>query len=90
MTAEFGVPGFEDVVAAINPIAADDSDTSAHWSVTFGTDDADVTAEQASSLGGEVVVPPFDAPFVRMTVLRDPQGAAFTASQFVPENKGPA
>jgi hypothetical protein len=24
---------------------------------------------------------------VRMTVLRDPQGATFTASKFVPENK---
>jgi len=86
-TAEFGVPGFEDVVAAFNPIPADDTDTPANWSVTFGTDDADATAERAASLGGEVVVPPFDGPFVRMTVLRDPQGATFTASQFVPENR---
>ncbi len=86
-TAEFGVPGFEDVVAAINPIPADETDTQAHWSVTFGTDDADATAERTAGLGGEIVVPPFDGPFVRMTVLRDPQGASFTASQFVPENK---
>jgi uncharacterized protein len=34
-----------------------------------------------------VVVPPFDAPWVRMTVITDPQGATFTASKFVPENK---
>jgi uncharacterized protein len=87
MTAEFGVPGFEDVVAAINPIGDDDADTPAHWSVTFGTDDADATAERATELGGKVVVPPFDAPFVRMSVLRDPQGATFIASKFVPENK---
>lgn len=87
MTAEFGVPGFEDVVAAIQPIADGDADTPAHWSITFGTDDADATAERAADLGGEVVVPPFDAPFVRMTVLRDPQGATFTASKFVPENR---
>jgi hypothetical protein len=33
-----------------------------------------------------VLVPPFDAPWVRMTVLRDPQGATFVASKFVPEN----
>jgi hypothetical protein len=32
-------------------------------------------------------VPPFDAPWVRMTVITDPQGATFTASKFVPENK---
>ena len=86
-TAEFGVPGFEDVVAAFNPIPADDTGTPAGWSVTFGTDDADATAERAVVLGGEVVVLPFDGPFVRMTVLRDPQGATFTASQFVPENR---
>src|SRR5947208_1475259 len=29
----------------------------------------------------------FDAPWVRMTVITDPQGATFTASKFVPENK---
>jgi len=34
-----------------------------------------------------VDVPPFDAPWVRMTVITDPQGATFTASKFVPENK---
>ena len=87
MTAESGVPGFEDVVAAINPIGDNDTDTPPHWSVTFGTDDADATARKATDLGGEVLMPPFDAPFVRMTVLRDPQGATFIASKFVPENK---
>jgi hypothetical protein len=34
-----------------------------------------------------VVVPPFDAPWVRMTIISDPQGATFTASKFVPDNK---
>jgi uncharacterized protein len=80
-------PGFEDVVAAVNPITPDQGDVPAHWSVTFGTDDADATAEKAEELGGRVVVPPFDAPWVRMTVIADPQGAMFTASKFVPENK---
>ncbi len=31
--------------------------------------------------------PPFDAPWVRMTIIADPQGATFTASKFVPENR---
>ena len=47
-------------------------------------DDADAAAERATELGGEVVVPPLDAPWVRMTVLKDPQGATFTASKYVP------
>ncbi len=78
--------GFEDVVAAVNPITADQGDVPAHWSVTFGTDDADATAARAAELGGTVIVPPFDAPWVRMTVIADPQGASFMASKFVPEN----
>jgi predicted enzyme related to lactoylglutathione lyase len=86
--AEVGGPmGFEDVVASINPIGDDQPDTPAHWSVTFGVDDADATAAKAAELGGKVVVAPFDAPWVRMTVLTDPQGATFIASQFVLENK---
>jgi predicted enzyme related to lactoylglutathione lyase len=86
--AEVGGPtGFEDVVASINPIADDQPDTPAHWSVTFGVDDADATAAKATELGGTVVVSPFDAPWVRIAVIADPQGATFIASQFVLENK---
>jgi len=79
-------PGFEDVVAQITPIPDDQPDTPAHWSVTFGVDDAEATAAKARKLGGQVVVPPFDAPWVRLTVLADPQGATFIGAQFVPEN----
>ena len=78
---------FEDVVATINPIAGDQPDMPAHWSVTFAVADADATAANAIELGGKVIVPPFDAPWVRMTVIGDPQGATFIASRFVPENK---
>ena len=80
------VPGFEDVVASLSPIADDQPDVPAHWGVTFAVDDADAIAEKAAELGGTVVVPPFDAPWVRMTVLTDPQGATFVASKFVPES----
>jgi predicted enzyme related to lactoylglutathione lyase len=86
--AQAGAPErFEDVVATINPIADDQPDTPAHWSVTFAVDDADATAAKATELGGKVIVPPFDAPWVRMTVIGDPQGATFIASKFVPENR---
>ncbi|HTD07745.1 MAG TPA: VOC family protein [Solirubrobacteraceae bacterium] len=86
--ADSGAPaGFEDVVATLNPITDDQPDVPAHWSVTFAVDDADATAERAAELGGQVLVAPFDAPWVRMTVITDPQGATFTASKFVPENQ---
>jgi predicted enzyme related to lactoylglutathione lyase len=85
---EAGAPeGFEDVVASINPIPDDQPDTPPHWSVTFAVDDADATASKATELGGTVIVPPFDAPWVRMTVISDPQGATFIASKYVAENK---
>jgi predicted enzyme related to lactoylglutathione lyase len=86
--AAMGAPeGFIDVVAALNPIAHDDTEAPAHWSVTFAVDDADATAAQARQLGGKVVTGPLDAPWTRMAVLEDPEGATFIASQFVPENK---
>ncbi len=86
--AETGGPsGFEDVVASINPLPDDQPDTPAHWSVTFAVEDADATAARATELGGTLVVPPLDAPWVRMTIINDPQGATLIASQFVPENK---
>jgi uncharacterized protein len=78
---------FEEVVASVAPIPADQPDTFPHWGVTFAVDDADDIAARADKLGGWVVVPPFDAPWVRMTIISDPQGATFTASKFVPENK---
>ena len=85
---EMGAPrGFEDVVAGINLIADDQPDTPPHWGLTFAVDDADAIAEKATELGGKVVAPPFDAPWVRMTVIADPQGATFVASKFVPENR---
>ena len=83
--AEMGAPErFEDVVASLNPIS---DDTPPSWGLTFAVDDADATATRAEALGGRVVVPPLDAPWVRMTVITDPQGATFSASKFVPENK---
>ena len=82
--AEMGAPaGVEDVAAGLNLLTDGEP---AHWSLTFAVDDADAVAAAATELGGTVVVPPFDAPWVRMTVITDPQGATFVASKFVPEN----
>lgn len=82
---EMGAPErFEDVVASVSLTP----DAEPHWGVTFAVDDADAVAAKAAELGGTVVVPPVDAPWVRMTILSDPQGATFTAAKFVPENKG--
>jgi hypothetical protein len=82
--AQMGAPErFEDVVAGITPAG----DQPAHWGVTFAVDDADAIAARAAELGGQVLVAPLDAPWVRMTVVQDPQGATFTASKYVPENK---
>jgi predicted enzyme related to lactoylglutathione lyase len=85
--ADVGAPeGFEDAVAWLVPMTSDQfpDDTPPHWSVTFAVDDADAIAERAAKLGGQVLVPPFDAPWVRMAVISDPQEAVFTASKFTP------
>jgi uncharacterized protein len=88
LTEEAGGPkGFEDVVASLVPIGDDQTDVPPHWGVTFAVDDADAIATKATQLGGKVVVSPMDAPWVRMTVIADPQGATFTASKYAPENK---
>ncbi len=86
--AEMGAtPGFEDVVASMDPIGDEQPATPAAWSVTFAVDDPDALADKATELGGRVVVAPFDAPWLRTTVIADPQDATFVASKFVPENK---
>jgi predicted enzyme related to lactoylglutathione lyase len=91
-TAEMGGPErFEEVVASFTVIPDDQPDTPAHWDVTFGVANADAIATRAADLGGTVLVPPFDAPWIRGTVIRDPQGATFNANQFVPpENQDAA
>lgn len=84
---QMGAPdGFIDVVAALRPIGPDDRATIAGWDVTFGVDDADAVAARAEELGGEVVSGPLDAPWTRVVVIKDPQGATFNASQFVADN----
>jgi hypothetical protein len=84
---QMGAPdGFIDVVAAIEQIAAGDSDRPAQWVVQFSVDDVDAAAAKAAELGGDALEGPVDVPWSRRAVIRDPQGATFIASQFVAEN----
>ncbi|UGT57107.1 VOC family protein [Nocardia asteroides] len=48
------------------------------WTVYFGADDVDKTAEHAKSLGGTIVFDPMDTPYGRMAGLTDPTGAHFS------------
>jgi uncharacterized protein len=48
------------------------------WNTHIAVRSADEAAERAAGAGGEVIVPPFDAPPAgRMAVLSDPAGASF-------------
>jgi uncharacterized protein len=85
--ADVGAPeGFSDAIGWINSMTSDHfpDDVPPHWGITFAVDDADATAERAAALGGEVLVPPFDAGVVRIAVLRDPQGAMFAVNKYNP------
>ena len=85
--AEMGAPGFEEVVAAINPIGEDQPDVP-----PTGASPSPSTTRTPSPPGRRArrsrPRAPFDAPWVRMSVIADPQGATFIASKFVPENRG--
>ena len=86
--SEDGAPeGFEDAVTWLVPMSSEQfpPEVPPHWSVTFAIDDADAIAERAAELGGEVVVPPFVAGPTRTVVLKDPQGATFSASKYQPD-----
>jgi predicted enzyme related to lactoylglutathione lyase len=56
-------------------------DVAPHWSVNFWIHDANAVAAKAAELGGRVVVPPYDAPGFKATVVADPQGAVLTVAQ---------
>lgn len=72
-------PVSRDVVAAMSRIS--EQGVAPHWSVDFWIADADAAAASAEELGGSVVAPPSDLGNFRRTVLADPSGAAFSASQ---------
>ncbi|HEY6526864.1 MAG TPA: VOC family protein, partial [Solirubrobacteraceae bacterium] len=73
-------PGFEDAIAWVAPL---EPDLAPHWHVAFAVADRDAAAAQARRLGAEVVSTE-DSQWTRTALIRDPQGAVFTASQFTP------
>lgn len=58
-------------------------DMPSSWTVYFTVEDCDGTLEKATSLGGQMIMPPTEIPNVgRFCLLQDPQGAVFAALQF--------
>jgi predicted enzyme related to lactoylglutathione lyase len=73
-------PGFEDAIAWIATTAAGEAP---HWHVTFTVADRDQTVADAERLGAEILGQD-DTAWTREALIRDPQGAVFSASQFTP------
>jgi uncharacterized protein len=67
-----------DVVAVAIP-----GDGPPQWTLDFWTDDAERVAAVAAARGGTVLTPPHDAASFVTTVVADPAGAVFSASQLV-------
>jgi uncharacterized protein len=68
-----------DVVAGMTAVAG----STPNWSVDFWISNAEAAAAAEAGLGGAVIAPPFEAAGFRRTVLADPGGAAFSASQLL-------
>ncbi|MEV7201109.1 VOC family protein [Streptomyces griseoluteus] len=64
-------------VGGVTLLANDPPGTPAHWLTYFAVDDVDSAADALVRRDGNVLVPPFDMTAGRMTVVTDPQGAAF-------------
>ncbi len=71
--------GFADVIGSLLPAR----DAAPGWFVVLTGADRDAAATRAVSLGG-TVVSTSDTGWTREAVIRDPQGAVSTASQFTP------
>ena len=72
-------PGFADAIGWVVPVVPGDEPG---WHVTFTVADRDETADRVVRFGGTVVRTD-DSDWTRTVVVRDPQGALFTASQFL-------
>jgi predicted enzyme related to lactoylglutathione lyase len=71
-------PGFADVIGGVTPAG----ELGPHWHVTFTVADRDESAALAESLGATVLGRE-DDDWTQRATIRDPQGAVFTASQFL-------
>ncbi|MGH3335550.1 MAG: VOC family protein [Nocardioides sp.] len=73
-------PGFADAIGWMAPVLPDEEP---HWHVTFTVADRDATAASVERLGG-TVLGTSNSDWTREVLVRDPQGAVFTACQFAP------
>jgi len=65
-------------VAGVMAITDEMGPVPPHWMVYFGIDDVDAAASKVESLGGSIMVPPADIPYIgRFAGLKDPQGSVF-------------
>ena len=71
-------PGFEDAIGWVGRL---EPGSGPHWHVTFAVEDRDATAAAAERFGAEVISTA-DTRWTLTALVRDPQGAIFTASQF--------
>ncbi len=63
---------------SIHQQGEDERGSPPHWDAYFAISDLDATNSRAGELGGELVVPPLEVPAGgRVSVVLDPQGAAF-------------
>jgi predicted enzyme related to lactoylglutathione lyase len=74
-------PGFADAIGWLAPLANGHD----HWHVTFTVASRDDSAETAEKLGA-VVISSDDTAWTKTALIRDPQGAELTLSQFTPPN----
>jgi uncharacterized protein len=72
-------PGFADAIAWLAPLANGDD----HWHVSFTVASRDESAATAEKLGA-VVLSSADTKWTKSALIRDPQGAELTLSQFTP------
>jgi uncharacterized protein len=72
--------GFADVIGGLSVIGADETP---RWHVTFTVADRDDSAATAERLGA-TIVGSSESRWTRDALVRDPQGAEFTVSQFTP------
>ena len=68
----------EEFIGGIPPASMHQPGTPAHWMAYFTVSDCDATAATAKSLGANLYLPPTDFENVgRISIMADPQGAAF-------------
>ena len=72
-------PGFADAIAWLAPLTSGQD----HWHVTFSVASRDDSAATAEKLGAVLILSE-DTEWAKTALIRDPQGAELTLSQFTP------